>query len=49
MIKIWVDSITFSLKFIFKSMINEDVFPKDWKKSNVVPIHKNELKNLKNY
>ena len=31
-------------------MINEGVFPDDWKKSNVVPIHKKESKNLiKNY
>ena len=42
--------ITFPLKLIFKSMINEGVFPDDWKKSNVVPIHKKESKNLiKNY
>ena len=31
-------------------MINDGVFPNDWKKSNVVSIHKKELKNLiKNY
>ena len=31
-------------------MINAGVFPDDWKKSNVVSIHKKELKNLiKNY
>ena len=43
-------SITFPLKLIFKSMINEVVFPEDWKKSNVVPIHKKGSKNLiKNY
>ena len=31
-------------------MINEDVFPDDWKKKNVVPIHKKAQKNLiKNY
>ena len=27
-------------------MINEGVFPDDWKKSNVVPIHKKESKNI---
>ena len=27
-------------------MINEVVFPEDWKKSNFVPIHKRESKNL---
>ena len=50
MIKSCVNSISFPLKHIFKSMINEGVFPEDWKKSNVVPIHKKESKNLiKNY
>ena len=50
MIKICGDPITFPLKLIFKSMINEGIFADDWKKSNVVPIHKKELKNLiKNY
>ena len=34
------ESITFPLKLAFKSMINEDLFPDDWKKSNVVPTHK---------
>ena len=41
------------LKLIFKSLINEGVFPsfiKDCKKINVVPIHKKELPNLiRNY
>ena len=50
MIKICGDSIIFPLKLIFNSMINEDLFPDDWKKSNVVLIHKKESKNLiKNY
>ena len=50
MIKTCGDSITFPLKLIFKSMINEGVFPNDWEKSNVVPIHQKESKNLiKNY
>ena len=31
-------------------MISEGIFPDDWKKSNVVPIHKKESQNLiKNY
>ena len=29
-------------------MINEGVFPNNWKKSNVVPVHKKESKNLIN-
>ena len=50
MIKACGNSISLPLKLIFKSMINEGVFPEDWKKSNVVPIHKKESKNLiKNY
>ena len=42
MIKTWGDAINFPLKLIFKSMINEGVFPDDWKKRNVVPILKKE-------
>ena len=49
MIKTWGDSITFPLKLTFKSMINEGVFPKDWKKSNVYPIHKKRIKRSSQY
>ena len=50
MLKACGNSISFPLKLMFKSMINEGVFPEDWKKSNVAPIHKKESKNLiKNY
>ena len=50
MIKACGNLISFPLKLIFKSMINEGVFPEDWKKGNVVPIHKKESRNLiKNY
>ena len=50
MIKTCGEAITFPLKLILKSMINEGVFFDDWKKNNVVPIHKKESKNLiKNY
>ena len=35
---------------LFLSFLEEGVYPDDWKKSNVVPIHKKESKNLiKNY
>ena len=45
MIKTCGDAITFPLTFwIFKSIINEGVFPNDWKKSNVVPIDKKNQK-----
>ena len=48
MIKTCGDTITFQLKLIFKSMINEGVFPDDWKKSNVVLfIKKNKKISLK--
>ena len=43
MIKACGNSVSLPLKLIFKSMINEGVFPEDWKKSNVVQIHKKEL------
>ena len=42
MIKANGNGISFPMKLIFKSMINVGVFPKDWKKSHVVPIHKKE-------
>ena len=48
MIKTCGDSITFPLKLIFKSMVNEGLFLDDWKKSNVVPIYKKESKILIN-
>ena len=38
------------LKLLFKTTLEEGTFPEDWKKSNVVTIHKKESKNLiKNY
>ena len=47
MIKACGSSISFPLKLIFKSMVSENVFAKDWKKNNVVPIHKENI--IKNY
>ena len=50
MIKLCGKTIAIPLKLIFRSMVEESVFPDDWKKSNVVPIHKRDSKNLiKNY
>ena len=50
MIKLCGQTIAVPLKLIFRSMLEEGVFPKDWKKGNVVPIHKRDSKNLvKNY
>ena len=38
------------LGVLFLSFLEEGVYPDDWKKSNIVPIHKKERKNLiKNY
>ena len=38
------------LQLLFKSMLEEGIFADDWKKSNVVPVHKKESTNLiKNY
>ena len=50
MIKLCGKSIATPLKLIFKSMLEEGTFPDDWKRSNVVPVHKKEDRNLiKNY
>ena len=38
------------IRILFLSFLEEGVYPKNWKKSNVAPIHKKEIKNLiKNY
>ena len=39
-------SIALPLKLLFKTILEERTFPEDWRKSNVVPIHKKESKNL---
>ena len=39
-------SIVLPLKLLFKTILEKGTFPEDWKKSNVVPIHKKESKNL---
>ena len=46
MIKLCGKIIAISLKLIFRSMLQEGDFPNDWKKNNVVPIHKRDAKNL---
>ena len=33
-------------QLLVKSMLEEDTFPEDWKKSNVVPVHKKVSANL---
>ena len=50
MIKLCGKAIVDPLRILFLSFFEEGVYPDDWKKSNVVPIHKKESKNLiKNY
>ena len=44
MIKTSGDSIPFPLRVIFKSMKNDGLLHDDWKKSNVVQIHKKKSK-----
>ena len=50
MIKICGRSIAFPLRLIFESALHDGIFPDQWKKGNIVPIHKKGNKNLiKNY
>ena len=50
MIQICGKAIVETLQILFLSILKEGVYPDDWKKSNVVPTHKKESKNLiKNY
>ena len=50
MVKMFDKTLVYPLKLIFRAFIQEGVFPDCWKKANVVPIHKKEIKNLiKNY
>ena len=39
-IKLWCDSIYKLLEMIFKSCLNQGIFPAEWKKVNVVPAFK---------
>ena len=50
MIKFCGKSIARPLSLIFQSILNDGVFQKDWRKSNIVPCHKKDSKNLiRNY
>ena len=46
MMKIWDDSICKPLKLIFQSCLKSGKFPSEWKKANVVPIHKKDDKQI---
>ena len=51
MLKLCGDSIWKPLEIIFKNCLKEGIFPNEWKKANVVPIHKkkNDKQILSNY
>ena len=50
MLKLCGDSIWKSLEIIFKNCLKEGIFSDEWKKANVVPIHKkNDMQILSNY
>ena len=50
MIQLCGKSIVKPLKCLFGSSIKAGIFPENWKKGNVIPVHKKESKNcLKNY
>ena len=46
MIKLCGKSITEPLSIIFKTSIQSGIFPKTWKKGNVVPVHKKSSKQV---
>ena len=50
MIKICGNALCKPLEMTFKSCIKKGEFPSEWKKPNVVPLHKkNDKQSLKNY
>ena len=50
MLKICGPSICKPLEIIFKSCLESEIFPLEWKKANVVPVHKkNDKQSLANY
>ena len=50
MLKICGSSVCRPLQIIYKSCLDRGKFPQEWKKANVVPVHKKNDKQLvKNY
>ena len=50
MLKICGDSICLPLEMIFKQVLLTGMFPSEWKKGNIFPIHKKgDKQNIKNY
>ena len=46
MIQLCGDSIIFPLKLIFCNALSSGVFPSDWKKGNITPVHKKSSKQI---
>ena len=44
MIKLCREPLTLPLKMIFVSALIDSVFPDDWKKGNIAPVYKKDLK-----
>ena len=42
MIQLCGKAIILPLQLLFKSMLEEGIFPDDWKKGNPVPVHKKQ-------
>ena len=50
MLKLCDDSLCRPLELIFKDCLTNGIFPSDWKKGNIVPVHKkNDKQHLNNY
>ena len=46
MVKLCGLSLALNLKIIFEAALNDSVFPDDWKKGNIVPVHRKDLKTM---
>ena len=46
MIKMCGGTLAFPLKMIFEAVLNDGVFPNDWKNGNILPVHKKDLKTM---
>ena len=45
-IKMCGELLALPLKVISEAVLNDGVFPDDWKKGNIVPVHNNDLKTI---
>ena len=46
MIKMCSEWVALPFKIIFEAALNGGVFSNDWKKGNIVPVHKKDLKTM---